>query len=293
MIQVERNLIFGRYVVGITSQQGQNNYYEHLNYWRTCVKNTNKRIVPTIEQAEEYIRLKDEKTTCFEPIETRKKYRKLQQYTSQYDWRPTKSYDGELVGLKSPTGEQLLPNYFIDVFSEFDAINNRPDFIPVFNGEAWALVTLSAQPTLMTDFRYSKIIPERWESKLFFVQNAETMKWGVYIRVNPFLNHVRHHRCSLPTLAVLMPCIADEIYEDELLTDCEPTLFFMTRIGDKIGILTYCGYSPIVFDEYETDDEHISFRLLRHDIKRARHADWSHPDGKHLYINLNRRKKKH
>ena len=77
-----------------------------------------------------------------------------------------------------------------------------------------------------------------------------------------------------------MPPIADEIYEDELMAEDETTTFFMTRRGDKIGILTNFGYSDIIFDRYETDNTTYAFRLIRNDRKKARLADYWHPDGK-------------
>lgn len=80
-----------------------------------------------------------------------------------------------------------------------------------------------------------------------------------------------------------MPCIADEIYEDELMTEEAPTIFFMTRIGEKIGILTDFGYSKIIFDTYKTDDEKCTFRLIRNDRKRAHRANFWHPEGKSFY----------
>lgn len=84
----------------------------------------------------------------------------------------------------------------------------------------------------------------------------------------------------MPVLEILMPAIADEICEDELMTEDEPTTFFMTLRGNKIGILTDFGYSDIIYDSYEADNTNCSFRLIRHDRKRARRADFWHPDGK-------------
>ena len=205
--------------------------------------------------------------------------RQFRVYDSQYDWRPQKSSDDIYVGLISPTGEQLLPNSFADVFNQFDAINSRPFFVPVSNGEAWALVSLSNPHILMTAFQYNAIIPERWERRLFFVQEGETLKWGALRVSYPFLNK-RHYNDSLPLLETLMPTIADEIYEDELMTEDAPTTFFMTRRGNKIGILTDFGFSDIIYDSYEADNTKCTFQLIRHDRKRARRANYWHPDGK-------------
>ena len=80
------------------------------------------------------------KLYCCTDKESRKILRQLRVYNSQYDWRPRKSGDETFVGLISPTGEQLLPDSFADVFTQFDAINCKPSFVPVYDGEAWALV---------------------------------------------------------------------------------------------------------------------------------------------------------
>ncbi len=220
---------YGRIVYPITSKVGQKDYYEHLNYWRVCYDNTNPLIAPTQEDALEYMRLQEigNKLYCCTDKDSRKKLRQLEIYDTQYDWRPRKSGDDTFAGLISPMGEQLLPDSFADVFTQFDAINSKPIFVPVSNGEAWALVSLSNPHVLMTDFQYNAIIPERWERRLFFVQDRETQKWGALKITHPFLNKKYYNDC-LPLLESLMPPIADEIYEDELITEDKPTLFFMT-----------------------------------------------------------------
>ena len=279
--------IYGRIVYPVTTDVGQKDYYEHLNYWHVCFQNTNKLAIPTRDDTLEYLQLKaEEGKLCFcQDKESKSKYRKLELYETQYDWRPEKTGDNKFVGLISPTGEQLLPNCFADVFTQFDAINNKPDFIPVSNGEAWALVSLSIRPIMMTDFQYNAIVPERWGRSLFFVQDKATMKWGAMSVLSPCIKINDKHTFGLIKLETVMPPIADEIYEDELITEESPTIFFMTRNGDRIGILTDFGYSDIIYDSYETDNAKCSFRLIRHYRKRARRADYWHPDGKDLYLN--------
>ena len=280
---MERIELHGRIVDSITSEAGQKDYYEHLNHCRGCFDNTNTLIVPTREDAQEYMRLREieNKLYCCTDKESRKLLRQLKIYEAQYDWRPRKSGDDTFVGLISPTGEQLLPDSFADVFTQFDAISCKPIFVPVSNGEAWALVSLSNPHVLMTDFQYNAIIPERWERSLFFVQDRETKKWGALKVTYPFLHKKPYGDC-LPLLETLMLPIADDIYEDELITEKEPTLFFMTQRDDKIGILTDFGYSDIVYDSYEADNTKCTFRLIRNYCKRARRADYWHPDGKDL-----------
>lgn len=271
----------GRMVYPITSEYGQKDYYEHLNYWRVCYQNNNPLILPSKEDVREYMRLQEMESKLYgcTDKESRKMLHQLRVYHSQYDWRPQKSGDDKFVGLVSPTGEQLLPNSFADVFSQFDAINCKPIFVPVSNGAAWALVSLSDPHILMTDFQYNAIIPERWERHLFFVQDKKTMKWGALSIAYPFL-HVKPYKDCLPVLKTLMPTIADEIYEDELTTENHPTTFFMTQRDNKIGILTPSGYSDIIYDSYGADNTKCTFRLSRNDRKRACRVDYWHPAGK-------------
>ena len=280
---MERIEYRGRIVYPITSEIGQSDYYEHLNRWRVCYDRTEPLIVPSHEDVQGYMRLREMKNNLWGCTDkgSCKKLRQLEIYNTQYDWRPRKSGDDKFVGLVSPTGEQLLPNSFADVFSQFDAINGKPIFVPVSNGEAWALVSLSNPPVLITDFQYSAIIPERWERRLFFVQDKKTKKWGALSVAYPFL-HKRPYKDCLPLLETLMPPIADDIYEDELTTEDHPTTFFMTQRNSKIGILTPFGYSDIIYDRYETDNAKCTFRLIRNDRKRACRADYWHPDGKNL-----------
>lgn len=277
--------LFGREVSPITTVQGQKDYYEYMNYWRSCVHNTNLRILPTEEEIGEYLNLKEEKPSMFGLLAERKRYNKLQAYENNYDWRPNKSGEPHSTGLASPTGEQLLPNNFEDVFIQFDAVNDKPDFVPVSNGKGWALISLGPSPVLMTEFCYAAIIPERWERKMFFVQDNNTMKWGVLRTVRQSTNVNLHDTKSLVTIELLMPCIADDIYEDDFITDDTdemPSLFFMLRIENKVGVLTDYGFSKIIYDSYKTDSRNCSFRLISNDRKRAHRADWWHPDGKDL-----------
>lgn len=43
---MERFDFRGRIVCPITSEEGQKDYYEHLNYWRVCYQNNNPLILP-------------------------------------------------------------------------------------------------------------------------------------------------------------------------------------------------------------------------------------------------------
>lgn len=288
----------GRWVAQITSEEGQRDYYNHLLYCNNHGQDTILRKTPTKEEATEYLKLKKEKTSLFGSRTERKKFHKLQEYENCYDWRPAKSGNAHFIGLDSPGGEKLLPNIFTDVFIQFDAIDifKRPAFVPVSNGKGWALVSLGLPPVLMTEFKYNTIILEHYEQNMIFVQDKESKKWGALRIVTETTNDFSHFCNALSTLETIMPCIADEIYEDEFMVgdpEESPSLFFMTRIGNKIGILTDLGYSKIVYDTYECDNSKCSFRLIRHNRRRACRADWWHPDGRDLFINLIRRKSKH
>ena len=247
------NRIFfrGRWVDQITSEEGQRQYYDRFDCWRSCVANHNPLKKPTVDDAKEYLRLKsltEQISCCRNIIEERRAYRKLKLYDTRYDWRPIKT-GKDYIGLMAPDGTELLPEKYVDVFTDFDVYNNLPDFIPVFNGNAWGLVS-SKNPSVMgTDFIYNAILPEHFEYHLYFVQDKETMKWGALHSMNK--------------LTQLMPSVADEIYEDELMGDCDTSIFWMTRTGDKIGILTPYGYSKIDYDNYETDDERFRIRMKK------------------------------
>ena len=275
--------LFGRIVCPVTSLQGQKTYYDHLNYWRSCCQNNNHRILPTIEEAEEYRNLKKENPSILGGLQMRKKYRKLKEYENNYDWRPTKSGTPHHIGLVSPSGDQLLPDIFEDVFTEFDTQSDDLKFIPVSNGDGWAIASLGSNTVLMTEFRYNAILLERWERTKFFVQDKETLKWGVLRTICQPSNNKPCGRHYLATIEPIMPCIADEIYEDDFMvedTEEMPSLFFMLQVGNKVGVLTDFGYSKIIYDTYETNSEECSFRLIRNDRKRALRANWWSPDGK-------------
>ena len=211
--------------------------------------------------------------------------RKYESYCQKYDWRPIKIYKGGDCGLISPTGEQLLPPIFRDAFNQFDSFDLNIRFIPVFNGEAWAIVSMEENPMLMTDFKYEKIIPERWDKALFFVQDSATHKWGTLSKYRSCPNRgVSHNR--LLGIYEMLPCIADEIYEDQLMTECAPTLFFIVRVGKKIGILTPFGVSEIEYDNYVVNSENMTFRMICNDPKRTNDVDYWVPAAREMLDRL-------
>lgn len=271
--------LFGTSLYPITTPGATKDYYNHLGC-RFEFSNTYPRTLPTREEGQEYVQLLEikDKLVSWGDREIRKRYRRLNYFERFCDWRPFKVWDKYGIGLETAAGERLVPPYFADVFNQFNAMTERLAFIPVSDGENWALSSITEPPVLMTDFIYKAIIPERWEGRLFLVQDKESMKWGA-LRVKwPILNQAHKFRHHAPTLKCLLPCIADEIYEDMLFTDCEPTLFHVTRVGEKFGILTPSGYSPIIYDKLETDDENLIFRLTSNDLSRSDIVTYHEPD---------------
>jgi hypothetical protein len=135
--------------------------------------------------------------------------------------------------------------------------------LPICNGDRWALFVPGERPILATGFDYSSIIPERWGANLFFVQDANSKKWGV-LSIDNNRRNVSPDTAFIKT-SILMPPIADDIYEDQMLSDCSSTTFWMTRCGDKVGILTPHGYTDIIYNTYEDNPADYSFRLIRRD----------------------------
>ena len=255
----------------ITSLDSQRHYYDHLNYWRSVRRNSNLCIIPTIDDAREYLMLKARDAS--HNLKDRLLLRKHESYCLKYDWRPMKIYKGGACGLVSPAGEQLIPPVFRDAFNQFDSFDLNIRFIPVFNGEAWAIVSMEENPMLMTDFKYETIIPERWDMTLFFVQDSTTHKWGTLLKYRCHTNGDFSHN-RLWGIYEIVPCIADEIYEDQLMTECAPTLFFVVRVGKKIGILTPFGVSKIEYDNYVANSENMTFRMIRNDSNRTNNVDY-------------------
>jgi hypothetical protein len=139
--------------------------------------------------------------------------------------------------------------------------------VPVSDGDRWALYAPGEHPIPVTDFIYSSIIVERWGNPIFFVQDPDTRKWGALgISIN-----LRHTPSEEKTFNVkeIMPMIADDIYEDEMMDGCGTYRFWMIRSGDKVGLLTTDWHSDIIYDSYADDSETLSFTLLKGDTRRT------------------------
>lgn len=278
--RIEKN---GRLVAEITSRIGQLHYYEHLVYQNSCryKENPPLRIVPSREEAEDYIRLKNKIRlgNLGDKIENKRYYT----YRYKYDWRAQLTGQKGARGLVTPNGIVILPEQFHDIHTQFEAIFSLPHAIPVCNGKAWGLAIPGRDPLLLVDFKYRTIMPGRWHANIFLVQDFETGKWGAlsYSYERSSLKSAFHF---IDRLYEVMPPIADEIYEDEYCEDDYSQTFYMTRICDKIGILTNFGYSDISYDTYEEckrtmRNRFTNFRLIRYDKKRAKRVSLTFPNG--------------
>ncbi|MCH5218400.1 MAG: hypothetical protein J1F07_07625 [Muribaculaceae bacterium] len=280
MARVPRIEFRNRIVDPITTAPGQHHYYDFLDYWRVCYSTENKCRFPTIEEAKEYIRLSTQKSELKSQnsFEARKNLVCLRNYETKYDWRPQLKGTEGAYGLYTPDGRQMLSAIYHDIFRQFDAYSTQlPYFIPVFNGTHWGMVSLSDKPEIVLDFKYSKIIVERWDYRYYFVQDATTKKWGAYHTVFELQqsNAANRKQNRIPVLEQYLDCIVDEIYEDELLADEAPITFFMLTKGDRIGIMNDFGITEIDYDYYETDDENFLIKL--HSGSNCKIIDFNNP----------------
>lgn len=258
-----------RWIYPITTPKGQEHYYKFLDYWENSLYSDNRRIKPTIEDAIEYRKLANEEDVLKESnsVEAHKKLQQLKDYETKYDWRPYLEGTEGAYGLYAPDGKQLLPNKYHDIFRQFETYTYDPlFFIPVYSGQHWGLVTFDENQKPVLDFRYDKIIVERWNKTSFFVQDSVSHKWGVYRCKFKIMKtfHYGNNRTSFPILEPYTLCDFDEIFEDKLIVDDVEFPFFVLLKGDKIGILNEYGVTEIIYDSYEADDNH--FLIILHSI---------------------------
>ena len=114
-------------------------------------------------------------------------------------------------------------------------------------------------------------MPERWDGIIYFVQDDDTGKWGALSSIVPNTNN-KHHWKSREAIGLteLLPPVADSIYEDHLYTDCAPTSFWITRQGDKIGLLTPFTATEIIYNSYKDDPDEVWVDLITDDGKTCR-----------------------
>ena len=252
----------------ITSSKGKQHYYDHLEFFKKYWSSDPvKKKVPSKEETIEYLELLKEERQG-ERWKQINGWHRLSKFTDLYDWRDivTTSQDG-LQGLISPDGNQLLPEKFQKVLGQTVTIKYGKEPVAVSNGEGCGLVYPSDTPVMLTPFIYKDIILERWEHEFYFVQSKETGKWGA-LKFNNERTCKIHPRKRvrnqwIKVLEEVLTVEYDEIYEDEICTDCSPTLFWVFRKGDKLGILTPWHHSEAIYEGYKTDPENCSFTLFK------------------------------
>lgn len=255
--------------ISITSPTGLQHYYDYFAFCRGTAERSRFHCkIPTLEEAREYITLRKkfaDEREWDNSLAERKAANRLRYLEQNYDWRDKiANPDGRLKGLFSPDGIPLLPTKFFDILPQSMTLLHKNELAAVSNGDGYGLITIETS-VMLTPFKYNNIITERWERQLYFVQDNETSRWGVlrYHRVstNRGVRRAGILNTSVFVLDNLLPCIADEIFEDEICTDCSPTLFWVFRKADKYGIITTFGHTEAVFDSYETDWQHCQFIL--------------------------------
>ena len=248
----------------ITSIEGRKKYYEPIEYYKEYGDGIPvKRKQPSVEEAAEYIDLLKEERQG-KRWEEIKGWQRLKKFTRNFDWRDIITETDSLKGLRSPDSTILLPDIFHNVLQQTCSLKYGREPVPVSNGDGYGLVLSVKNTVMLTPFIFQNIILERWEHKFYFVQSKETGKWGALKYETEFscLNP-RKLRNRVRILKDFLPVEYDEIYEDEILTDCSPTLFWVFRKGDKLGILTPFNHTEAIYDGYDTDWEECSFNLYR------------------------------
>ena len=207
-----------------------------------------KRVMPTEEQAREYV--KCVKTlqyfyegTRFERVEKiswdeiSALSKKEEEFAEMaLDMRDVIFEENEKVGLRRVTGEVLVPAIFDEIPERYDCISEikQPCWrVPVVRNHKYALCKMDGKGTLVTDFVYDRIFRYFWSNYKYFI-TVNGRKKGVIA-------------CNGKEI---VPCEMDEIYEMMDADGCIPL-----RKGDKWG-LVYCGVATeVIYDDYKFDLE--------------------------------------
>ncbi len=207
-----------------------------------------KRVKPTEEQAREYV--KCVKTLqCYyenrypEGIEriTPDEYPELSKKEEEFaemalDMRDIIFEENGKVGLRSVTGEVLVPALFDEIPERYDCISEIKEpcgRVPVVKDHKYALCKTDGKGTLVTDFVYDRIFRYFWSNFQYFI-TVNGGKKGVIAW----------------TGEEIVPCEMDEIYEMIDSDGCIPL-----RKGDKWG-LVYCDIeTEVIYDDYKFDGE--------------------------------------
>ena len=207
-----------------------------------------KRVMPTEEQAREYV--KCVKTlqyfyegTRFEGVEKiswdeiSALSKKEEEFAEMaLDMRDVIFEENEKVGLRRVTGEVLVPALFDEIPERYDCISEIKDpcgCVPVVRGHKFALCKTDGKGTLVTDFSYDRLFRYFWSNYKYFI-TVNAGKKGVIA-------------CNGKEI---VPCEMDEIYEMMDADGCIPL-----RKEDKWG-LVYCGVATeVIYEDYKFDLE--------------------------------------
>lgn len=273
----------GIYLYPITTQSGWSHYYDHLKY-RSRIYAEHPPVLrktPTINDYEEYMALKS-MAPGFNGLtgaKLNKARKKLEEFETDFEWRDqlVTGTGGDECGLRSVTGQTIVPQCFCEIRERTNSIIDKEQFIPVREYENWGIVTTGENSICALPFDFQNIITERWEKRLFFVQDWDDM-WGVYKIVSKFYNSSVVPAVSIPSIEPFVPVEYDAISEAELEDSCAPTPYWVLHKDDKIGIVTEFAYVPAVFDSIQPIHEEMEFyfvkgdksiKLSYYDIERA------------------------
>lgn len=281
---MNRILYKGIYIYPITTQNGWTHYYDHLKY-RSRIYAENPPVLrktPTIVDYEEYMALKSVALGFNGLTGTglNKVLKKLAEYETEFDWRDqlVTGKGSDECGLISVTGKTVVPRCFSEIRERTNSIIDSEQFIPVRIDENWGIVTTGDNSVCALPFKFQNIITERWEKRLFFVQDRDS-NWGTYRIINNFHNgRPFKSAISIPSIEPFVPLEFDTISEAELEDTCAPVTYWILHKDDKIGIMTESSYTPAIFDSIQPIHEDWDFlfvkddkriRLGYHEIERA------------------------
>lgn len=260
----------GIYLYQITTQSGWSHYYDHLKY-RSRIYAEHPPVLrktPTINGYEEYMALKS-MAPGFNGLtgaKLNKARKKLAEFEADFEWRDqlVTNKGGDECGLISVIGKTVVPRCFSEIRERPNTIFNKDPFIPVRKNENWGIVTTGEITICVLPFDFQNIITERWEKRLFFVQNHDS-KWGAYRIVNNLHNESFKWSISIPSIEPFVPLEFDAISEAELEDTCAPVTYWIIHKDDKIGIMTEFAYTPAVFDSIQPIHEDLAFCFVKGD----------------------------
>lgn len=221
------------------------NYEEYQPYSDVPAK---KRVKPTEEQAREYVKCVKTLQCFYEnryPEGMEKiswdEYHVLSKKEEEFaemalDMRDVVFEENGKVGLRSVTGELLVPAIFDEIPERYDCISEIQEpcgRIPVVRDHKYALCETDGKGTLVTDFSYDRIFRYFWSRFQYFITVNGGKKGVIDISGEE-----------------IVPCEMDEIYEMIDLDGCMPL-----RKGDKWGLVFYDVATEVIYDDYKIESE--------------------------------------